>query len=144
MFHEDNLDHRVLAQSVDEAFWCAQFDKHHPEHFEEGLTLHGVYERWYFGRSVVRVTHVFDVSETIETQIEATLQHRTMLANIVRQIELQAATAGADVPHLPAARHGDLRPLIGALLRRSAAAKGAPYGFAQAETLRLSRFDFGL
>jgi len=25
-FYEDNLDHRVLAQAVDEAAWCAQFD----------------------------------------------------------------------------------------------------------------------
>ncbi len=44
LFHEDNLDHRVLAQAVDEACWTAQFDKHHPEHFAEGLALHAVYE----------------------------------------------------------------------------------------------------
>jgi N-acetylglucosamine malate deacetylase 1 len=45
LFHEDNLDHRVLAQAVDEACWTSQFDKHHPEHLAEGLELHGVYER---------------------------------------------------------------------------------------------------
>jgi LmbE family N-acetylglucosaminyl deacetylase len=144
ILHEDNLDHRVLAQAVDEAFWCAQFDKHHPEHFAEGLAVHGVYERWYFGRSVARVSHVFDTSETIDIQLSALLEHRTMLDNIARQIELQAATGGRTLPQLAAARAGDHRPLFEALLRRGAAAKGAPYGLIAAETLRCSRLEFDL
>lgn len=144
ILHEDNLDHRVLAQAVDEAFWCAQFDKHHPEHLESGLAVHGVYERWYFGRSVARVSHVVDTSETIAVQLAALLEHRTMLGNITRQLELQASTAGRTMPHLAAALDGDHRPLFESMLRRSAAAKGAPYGLAAAETLRCSRLDLDL
>jgi hypothetical protein len=36
-FHEDNQDHIKVAHAVDETYWTAQFDKHHPEHFDEGL-----------------------------------------------------------------------------------------------------------
>ena len=144
ILHEDNLDHRVLAQAVDEAFWCAQFDKHHPEHLDEGLAVHGVFERWYFGRSVARVSHVFDTGETIGVQLAALLAHRTMLENITRQLELQASTAGRTMPYLAAARAGDYRPLFESMLRRGAAAKGAPYGLSAAETLRCSRLDFDL
>lgn len=142
MFHEDNLDHTVLAEAVDEAFWCAQFDKHHPEHFAEGLEPHGVFERWYFGRSVVQVTHVFDIATVVERQVEAVLSHPTMLGNIVRQLTLQARTAGAEAPLVDLARTGDPRPLAQAIVRRGAAAKGAPYGLAAAETLRLARASF--
>jgi len=141
MFHEDNLDHKVLAEAVDEAFWCAQFDKHHPEHLAEGLGLHGVYERWYFGRSVVGVTHVFDVEGTLGRQVEAILAHPTMLANILRQHRLQARTAQADSATLDAAA-ADPAPLVAAMMARAGARKGAPYGVAFAETLRLSRTTF--
>jgi LmbE family N-acetylglucosaminyl deacetylase len=144
MFFEDNLDHRVLAQAVDEAFWCAQFDKHHPEHFAEGLEVHGIYERWYFGRTILSVTHVFDTSAVLDAQLEAILCHKTMLANIARQFALQAKTAGIASPVIAKARAGDHRPLFNALLKRAAAAKGAPFGLAAAETMRLHRFDFDL
>lgn len=141
MFQEDNLDHKVLAEAVDEAFWCAQFDKHHPEHLAEGMELHGVFERWYFGRSVVQVTHVFDVETTLERQIDAVLAHPTMFANILRQLTLQAWTAGAGSRLLDQAQN-DPRPLVEAMMRRAAAGKGAPYGLALAETLRRSRTRF--
>jgi LmbE family N-acetylglucosaminyl deacetylase len=138
MFHEDNLDHKVLAEAVDEAFWCAQFDKHHPEHLAAGLGLHGVYERWYFGRSVVGVTHVFDVETTIEHQVAAVLAHPTMLANILHQHLLQAMTASASRRDLEAARE-DPRPFIDAMVRAVAAEKGAPYGLPAGEVMRRAR-----
>lgn len=139
LFHEDNLDHRVLAQAADEAFWCAQFDKHHSEHFDEGLDVHGVYERWYFGRTVAAVSHVFDTATTIGAQIAAVMCHKTMLANIARQLMLQCRTAGLHSSLIEAADGGDLRPWVEAMVRRSSAAKGAPYGLDHAELMRLSR-----
>lgn len=138
-FYEDNLDHRVLAQAVDEAAWCAQFDKHCPEHFDAGLAAHGIVERWFFGRTLLSVSHAFDTTSTLERQIAAILCHPTMLANIVRQFELQAETAGIAPPLLAAAVEGDPRPLFEALLRGAAAAKGAHFGLAAAETMRLHR-----
>jgi LmbE family N-acetylglucosaminyl deacetylase len=141
MFHEDNLDHKVLAEAVDEAFWCAQFDKHHPEHLAEGLGLHGVYERWYFGRSVVGVTHVFDVGTVIEQQVAAILAHRTMLANILRQHLLQATTASVACPEIETAQEHP-RPFVEAMVRSAATAKGAPYGLPSGEIMRRARTRF--
>lgn len=136
MFFEDNLDHKVLAEAVDEAFWTAKFDKHHPEHFAEGLAPHACVERWYFGRTVVSVTHVFDVSSVLERQLQAILCHRTMLANMVHQMELEAKTLETRSPLVEGAAGGDLRPLFETLLVEAAARRGAPFGLPAAETLR--------
>lgn len=86
LFYGDNLDHKELAEAMDEAFWTAMFDnKHHPEHFAEGLAPHGCVERWYFGRSVAVVTHVFDTGDALETQMRAVRCHATSIANMAAQ-----------------------------------------------------------
>lgn len=139
LLHEDNLDHRVLGQAVDEAAWTAMFDKHHPEHAAEGLAPHGIVERWFFGRSVAAVRHVVDTTSVLERQVEAVLCHRTPLAHIVAQMGLQARTAGHRSELLARAEAGEPRPLVEAMLRASAAAKGASFGLGAAEWLRLHR-----
>ena len=136
MFFEDNLDHKVLAEAVDEAFWTAKFDKHHPEHFREGHAPHACVERWYFGRSVVSVTHVFDTSSVLEQQLRAILCHRTMLANMVHQIRLEAETLGKRSSLIDQAVSGDCRPLFETLLVQSVSVRGAPFDLKAAETLR--------
>jgi LmbE family N-acetylglucosaminyl deacetylase len=138
MFYEDNLDHKVLAEAMDEAFWTAMFDKHHPEHFAEGLAPHGCVERWYFGRTVAAVTHVFDTSDVIETQMQAVCCHATPIANMAAQYALQAATAGRPQAETYAALTHPAAALR-ARLRASAAAKGKPFGLVAAEFLRLHR-----
>lgn len=139
LFHEDNLDHRVLAQAVDEGCWTSQFDKHHPEHFAEGLALHGVYERWYFGRTVASVTHVFDTSHVMAIQKQAIMCHQTMLANIARQLALQAKTAGVFSEVILRATEGEFTALVDFLADANAHVKGEPFSLAAAEYMRLSR-----
>lgn len=136
MFFEDNLDHKVLAEAVDEAFWTAKFDKHHPEHFAEGLAPHACVERWYFGRTIVSVTHVFDTHGVLERQLQAILCHRTMLANIVHQMLLEAETLQSNSLLLQKAANGDVAPLFETLLIEAAASRGAAFGLVAAETLR--------
>jgi LmbE family N-acetylglucosaminyl deacetylase len=136
MFFEDNLDHKVLAEAVDEAFWTAKFDKHHPDHFAEGFAPHACAERWYFGRTVVSVTHVFDVSSVLEQQLRAILCHRTMLANMVHQMVLESQTLDYHSHLVQGASDGDLRPLFETLLVEAAAQRGSPFGLVAAETLR--------
>ena len=136
MFFEDNLDHKVLAEAVDEAFWTAKFDKHHPDHFAEGFAPHACAERWYFGRTVVSVTHVFDVSSVLEQQLRAILCHRTMLANMVHQMVLESQTLDYHSHLVQGASDGDLRPLFETLLVEAAARRGSPFGLVAAETLR--------
>ncbi len=123
-FHEDNQDHIKVAHAVDETYWTAQFDKHHPEHFDEGLAPHGVYERWYFARRVVEVTTPVDISSTLDRKIDAALAHDTMLRHYVNQLRLQARTGGHEIADLERAQNGDLRPFMEPLLRGGARATG--------------------
>jgi LmbE family N-acetylglucosaminyl deacetylase len=135
LLYEDNLDHKVLAEAMDEAFWTAMFDKHHPEH---GLPPHGCVERWYFGRQVAAVTHVLDTAPVIDVQLQAVACHATPIANMAAQYALQAATAG----HPPAQTAAILAHPVQALqqrLRQSAAARGQPFGLPSADYLRLHR-----
>lgn len=140
MFGEDNQDHVKLAAATDEAFWTAQFDKHHPEHFADGLEPHGAFERWYFARRVVDVTDVVDITPTLDRKIDAALAHEVMLRNFVHQLRLQARTGGWRVPLLDAAQDGDLRPLAELLVRGAAERTGAEHGVAAAEEFRVVRY----
>jgi LmbE family N-acetylglucosaminyl deacetylase len=139
-FHEDNQDHIKVAHAVDETYWTAQFDKHHPEHFAEGLAPHGVFERWYFARRVVEVTTPIDISSTLERKVEAALAHETMLRHYVNQLRLQARTGGHEIELLERAWAGDLRALMEPLLRGGARATGRRHGLAAAEEFRVVRF----
>jgi LmbE family N-acetylglucosaminyl deacetylase len=139
-FHEDNQDHIRVAHAVDETYWTAQFDKHHPEHFAEGLAPHGVYERWYFARRVVEVTTAIDIAATLDAKIEAALAHETMLRHYVHQLRLQARTGGHTIEALDAAASGDLRPFVTKLLTAGARATGRRHGLAVAEEFRMVRF----
>jgi LmbE family N-acetylglucosaminyl deacetylase len=139
-YHEDNQDHVRVAQAVDESFWTAQFDKHHPEHFAEGLAPHGVYERWYFARRLTEITTAIDISTTLPAKIEAALAHSTMLRHYAHQLVLQARTAGHAIPLAEAAAMGDLRPLLEPLLTAGARATGARHGLPAAEEFRVVRF----
>ena len=135
LFYEDNLDHKVLAEAVDEAFWTAMFDKHHPEHFAAGLLPHGCVERWYFGRTLASVTHVVDTSPVIETQLLAVKCHATPIANMAHQFTLQARTAGWDEDRIKAALV-DPSAAIAERVRSGAESKGKPFGLSAAEYLR--------
>lgn len=141
MFGEDNQDHVVVARAVDEAFWTSQFGLHHPEHLTEGLVPHGCFERWYFGRRVMEVTDVVDISATLLRKVDAGCAHGTMLRNYANQLVLQARTGGWVLPIASAVvTSGDPRPLIEPLLRAGAAQTGEPYGVAAAEEFRIVTF----
>lgn len=137
---EDNQDHLQVAAAVDETYWTSQFDKHHPEHFAEGLAPHGVYERWYFARRLAEVTTPVDISATIDAKVDAASAHQTMIANIVHQLRLQARTGRHTIPELEEAADGELRPLVDRLLRSEAMITGARHGLSFAEEFRVVRF----
>lgn len=140
-FAEDNEDHKLVANATDEAFWTSQFDKHHPEHLQEGLQPHGVFERWYFGRSVGEVTDVIDISLTLDKKITASCSHVTMMLNYSNQLRMQAFTGGWDVALLDEVlASGNVTLLMAPLLRAGAARTGAQYGLDAAEEFRVVRF----
>lgn len=140
---EDNQDHLVVGAAVAEAVWCAQFDKHHPEHLVDGIGVHGVFEQWYFGRPPGAVTHVVDTSATLDRMVAAAAAHRTPLRNLLEQWRLQARTGGWRIPLLDEVTgdaDADLTDLVDPLLRSRAAATGAPLGLTSAEEFRVVRF----
>ena len=141
MYGEDNQDHLKVAAAADEAFWTSQFDKHHPEHLAEGLPLHGCFERWYFGRRVVDVTDVVDISTTLDRKVDAACQHVTMMTNFANQLSMQARTGGWELPLADEVlATGDVRPLIESMVRAGSAATGSAHGLAAAEEFRVVRF----
>jgi LmbE family N-acetylglucosaminyl deacetylase len=141
MYGEDNQDHVKVATATDEAFWTSQFDLHHPEHFAEGLSPHGAFERWYFGRRVMDVTDAVDVSNVLSRKIAAALHHKTMLRNLIGQLRMQARTGGWTIPALDEiARGGDMAPFVEAMLTAQARDTGAKYALDAAEEFRVVRF----
>ena len=142
MYGEDNLDHIVVARAVDESFWTSQFDLHHPEHFGRGgLAPHGCFERWYFGRRVIDVTDVVDISATLDRKIEAACCHRTMMLNFFNQLRLQAHTGGWTIPAIDdALAAGSVEELLPLLLRSASERLGAEYGLGAAEEFRVVTF----
>jgi N-acetylglucosamine malate deacetylase 1 len=145
--YEGNLDHIVVAQAVEEAFWVSCFDLHHPEHFEEdGLAPFSVCERWYFGRDLPGANHVEDVTDHLDANLRALCAHDMMMRNLINQLRLQAQTWGKKIPALEEAFAGDIRPLAKQFLysRAEAVAKknGLPEG-RLGESFRVIRFgDF--
>ncbi len=141
MYGEDNQDHVKVAAAGDEAFWTSQFDKHHPEHLVDGLAVHGCFERWYFGRKVIDVTDVVDISATLDRKVDAACEHVTMMTNFANQLCLQARTGGWDLPlAADAVASGDVRPMMEALVRAGSANTGAAHGLPAAEEFRVVRF----
>lgn len=116
VLYEDNQDHIKLAQEVDEAFWTSMFDKHHPDHALEGLAVHGVVERWYFGRRLLEPTDRIDVSTVLDAKVAAAQAHVTMMDNLLRQLVLMGRTAGIGDAIL-ASRLSDRDALIEAMVR---------------------------
>ena len=141
MFGEDNQDHHKVAAATDEAFWTAQFDKHHPEHRAEGLLPHGCFERWYFGRSVQQVTAVIDIAATLDRKVAAACAHATMMRNFMNQLQMQARTGGWQIDAVDQAlATGDVEPLLAQMVRAGSAQVGARHGLDVAEEFRLVRF----
>jgi len=142
--YENNQDHVRVAQAVDEAFWVSCFDKHYPEHFAEGLEPFSVCERWYFARQLPNVTHVEEVSKSIERKILAVCAHRQMMRNTINQSILQLKTWGKRVPWLEESMDGELRPLLGMFLQEQSKAVAAQAGWdtetCLGEAFRLVRF----
>lgn len=141
MYGEDNQDHIKIATATDEAFWTAQFDLHHPEHFSERLGVHGCFERWYFGRRLMDVTGAVDISVVLPRKIAAVLHHTTMLRNLINQLRMQARTGGWTIPALDdIGSGGGIAPFVEAILSAQARDVGAKYALDAAEEFRIVRF----
>ncbi len=87
---EENMDHVITAQAVNEACWQSSFDLCYPEHFDEGLTIHAVGERYLFARNPTVLNFHVDITDYIEDKIQAICEHKTVLKNFFHQYKLSA------------------------------------------------------
>jgi LmbE family N-acetylglucosaminyl deacetylase len=142
--YENNMDHVVVAEAVDEAFWVSCFDKHHPEHFNEGLEPFSVCERWYFARQLPETTHAEDVTPYLGVKVDALCAHHTMMKHIFHQNRMQLETWGRQVPWLNVSvEQGDFRPLIALAMQEQANAVAKEFSLGEGrmgEAFRLVRF----
>ncbi len=139
--YEPNLDHVVTSQAVEEAYWTATFDKHHPEHLEQGLQPHSVCERWYFARQLPAINCAIDIGNVIDQRIDALAAHVEMMRNTLNQLKLQANTWGRRIPLLDEAiETGNLHDMLSVWVRARARKWGEQFGMEYAEVYRVDRF----
>ncbi|MBD3256134.1 MAG: hypothetical protein GF383_13640 [Candidatus Lokiarchaeota archaeon] len=82
---EENMDHVITARAVNEACWQASFDLCYPEHFEEGLSIHCVGERYLFARNPTVINFHVDITDFVDQKIKAISEHKTVMNNWFHQ-----------------------------------------------------------
>lgn len=90
--YEENPDHIITARVVNDACWQASFDTYYLDHFKKGLGIHTVGERYLFSESLNPqiVNYRLDITNFIETKINAVSQHQTVMKNWFHQRKLLA------------------------------------------------------
>jgi LmbE family N-acetylglucosaminyl deacetylase len=99
IMYEDNEDHRLVGRATNEASWTSGFDKH-PDGKVDQFRTHLPIERWYFGRNVIEVTHQQPIEPYRQRLIDVIAQHKTMLQNMVAQLDVQARFLGYSLSRL--------------------------------------------
>jgi LmbE family N-acetylglucosaminyl deacetylase len=133
---EQNPDHWVTGQAVEAARWMAGLDKDYPEHLAAGLAPHVVRGRMYWvARAGQAMNRVVDVSDYLETKVEALAAHQAQgtAGSTGRRLR---ATLAAQGRHIPALGHDDEsadRTYVRRFMLAPGADLGARYGMACAE-----------
>jgi LmbE family N-acetylglucosaminyl deacetylase len=87
---EENMDHIITARAVNEACWQSSFDLAYPEHFNDGVKIHAVGERYLFARNPTVLNFHVDVTDYVNDKIKSICEHRTILKNFFHQYTLLA------------------------------------------------------
>ncbi len=87
---EENMDHIVTAQAVNEACWQSSFALYYPEHLEEGLEIHTVGERYLFARNPTIANFHVDITDFVDEKIKAITQQKEVMKNWFFQNKLLA------------------------------------------------------
>ncbi|MGE0537235.1 MAG: PIG-L deacetylase family protein [Pirellulales bacterium] len=131
--YEENPDHYVTAQCVEAACWMAAGHLDFPEHFAAGLKPQRVKEKYYYARGPQLVNRVVDISTTIDQKVEAICANRTMIGNMVRELQADLAERGLKLPHLEGDPGEAIRAYVDLRFRAAAARRGQEYGLDYAE-----------
>jgi LmbE family N-acetylglucosaminyl deacetylase len=138
--YEGHPDHRAVAMAAHEAASFAHFPLYHTEQRKEGLEPHHVGEQWYFAKAPRDVNKYVDITDYIDTKVEALLQHESQMVLTVRDLQYELEASGLDVPWLAELDPHDYREVIERQIRGVAAAVGKRAGFEYAEGFRRTSF----
>jgi LmbE family N-acetylglucosaminyl deacetylase len=139
--YEDHQDHRAVASAATEAAMFAHFPLYHPEHRDEGLEPHYVGERYFFAKSPRDANKTVDISDYIERKIEALCEHVCQMEMTVKDLQVQLAASGLEIPFLREANSKEFKPVIEAQIKAWAASVGRRTGFSYGEEFRRVRFN---
>jgi LmbE family N-acetylglucosaminyl deacetylase len=131
--YEENPDHYVTAQCVEAACWMAAGHLDFPEHFAAGLKPHRVKDKYYYARGPQLVNRAVDISTTIDQKIAAICANRTMVGNMVRELQSELADRNLKLPQLEGNLSEAIRAFADLRFRDGAARRGKEYGLAYAE-----------
>ncbi len=94
-YGEENPDHSVTGQAVEEASWMAGLPSHLPEHFETGVSTHTVKELYYISANPGQeYNRVVDISASKEQKINVitaaqSLSHGNLGAELRRKLSTE-------------------------------------------------------
>lgn len=131
--YEENPDHYVTAQCVEAACWMAAGHLDLPEHFAAGLKPHRVKEKYYYARGPQLVNRAVDISTTIDQKIAAICANRTMVGNMVRELQTELADRDLQLPQLEGNLNDAIRAYADLRFRDGSARRGKEFGLAYAE-----------
>ena len=128
---EENQDHIIVANAVNESCWQASFDALYPEHFDEGLSIHTVGMRYLFARNPTEVNFFVDISDYIGEKVNAICKHKVVMDNFFTQYEMLAKANKLQVDLLEKGHPNDVR--VNLLVRMMYAEWGEKFGVKYAE-----------
>ncbi|MBN2155654.1 MAG: PIG-L family deacetylase [Candidatus Lokiarchaeota archaeon] len=130
--YEENPDHIITARVVNDACWQASFDSYYRHHFKEGLEIHTVGERYLFAENLNPqvINFHLDITDVIDTKINAVSQHQTVMKNWFHQRKLLARANNLRVDLLEEDIPNPIRVniLVRAYYGEIGASFGAKYG----------------
>jgi len=137
---EENMDHVITARAVNEACRQSSFDLFYTEHFEEGLDIHAVGERYLFARNPDVLNFHVDITDYIDDKIQAINMQKTVMENFFHQNLLLARANNLYVELLEEDIPNPIRVLL--LVKLVYGEVGEKYGVKYAE--EFNKIDAGM
>jgi LmbE family N-acetylglucosaminyl deacetylase len=134
--YEPHPDHRAIAWATMEAATFSHFPLFHSEQFDEGLKPHKVAEMYYYSKAEWETNLIVDVTDTIETKLNALYGYDCQMVLTIDDIIHGARAAGVPESRLNLIDPYDYKPLIAAGIKRRASVVGAKIGVTYAEAFR--------
>jgi LmbE family N-acetylglucosaminyl deacetylase len=131
--YEDHPDHRVVALATLDAASFSGNPLFHPEHAHPPYP---VTEAYWFAKSPWNAKLYVDITETMDTKLEALLAHVCQMELTYDGLQREAELLGVDISGLAGEGY---RPLIEYGVRQYCAAAGQAAGVAYAELFRYER-----